>query len=64
MRPKPTPCRHLHVEKPYTIYKYEYGTLYARIDGSQKHRAYAILRVSDERPEIWRDQEILEKQGL
>ncbi len=63
-RPKLVLCGHLHIEKPYTIYRYEYGTLYVRIDSSQRHRAYAILYTGNEKLEIWRDQEVLEEQGL
>ena len=41
-KPRLALCGHLHIS-PYTIYRYEYGTLYVRIDSSQKHRAYLIL---------------------
>ena len=63
-RPKLVMCGHLHIEKPYTIYKYEHGTLYVRIDSSQKHRAYVSLYTGSRRLEIWRDYEILEGQDL
>ena len=63
-RPKLVLCGHLHIEKPYTIYRYEYGTLHVRIDSSQKHRAYLILYTSSRKLEVWGDQEVLEEQDL
>ncbi len=62
-RPKLALCGHLHIS-PYTIYRYEYGTLYVRIDSSQKHRAYLILYTGSMRLEVWRDYEVLEEQDL
>ena len=41
-RPKIVLCGHLHVS-PYTVYRLGCGTLYIRVDSSQKHRHYAIL---------------------
>ncbi len=62
-RPRLVLCGHLHIS-PYTIYRYEYGTLYVRVDSSQKHRTYLILHTDTMRLEIWRDQEVLEEQDL
>jgi len=28
--PKVVMCGHIHLEKPYTVYRYEYGTLYIK----------------------------------
>jgi len=55
VRPKLVFCGHLHLS-PYTIYKFDYGTLYIRIDSSQKHRHYLILYTGNRlKIEIWRD---------
>ena len=63
-KPKLALCGHLHMS-PYTVYKYEYGTMYVRIDSSQKHRAYLILyNTGSMRLEIWKDYEVLEEQDL
>jgi len=62
-RPKIVFCGHLHLS-PYTIYRFDYGTLYVRIDSSQKHRCYAVLNINNKKIEIWRDLEIVEEQGL
>ncbi len=62
-RPRIVMCGHPHIEKPYTIYRYEYGALYVRVDSSRRHRAYLIL-TSNGRLEIQRDQVILGEQGL
>ena len=64
VKPRAVFCGHLHIEKPYTIYSYEYGTLYVRIDSSQKHRTYLLLYTGSRKLEIRRDQEILEEQDL
>jgi len=53
-RPKIVFCGHLHLS-PYTIHRFEYGTLYIRIDSSQKHRCYAILYPNNMKVEIWID---------
>jgi len=58
-KPKIVLCGHIHTENPYTVYRYEYGTLYIRIDSSQRHRAYAILHTSDGKLEIWRDMDLV-----
>jgi len=58
-RPKIVLCGHIHIENPYTVYRHEYGTLYIRIDSSQRHRAYAILHTSDGKLEIWRDMDLV-----
>ena len=63
-KPRIVFCGHLHIEKPYTICRHECGTLYVRIDSSQRHKAYAVLHASDERLEIRRDQEVFEEQDL
>ncbi len=59
-RPRIVFCGHLHMS-PYTVYKYEYGTLYVRIDSSQKHMAYAMLHIDDMKIEVLRDHELVEK---
>ena len=59
-RPRIVFCGHLHM-LPYTVYRYEYGTLYVRIDSSQKHMAYAMLYMDDMKIEVWRDHELVEK---
>ena len=56
-------CGHLHMSS-YTIYRYEYGTLYVRIDSSQKHRVCSVLYTGGGKLEIWRDREVLEEQDL
>jgi len=57
-RPRIVICGHLHVSA-YTIHKLEYGTLYVRIDSSQKHRAYAILYPVNKKIEFWRDFDVV-----
>ena len=59
-KPRLALCGHLHIEKPYTIYRYEYGTLYVRIDSSQEHRAYLVLYTGSGRLEVWRDYETVD----
>ncbi len=44
-------CGHLHMSS-YTIYRYEYGTLYVRIDSSQKHRVCSVLYTGGGKLEI------------
>ena len=56
-RPKMVFCGHLHLS-PYTVHRFEYGTLYIRIDTSQKHRCYVAFYPNIMRIEIWRDTEI------
>ncbi len=60
VRPKIVFCGHLHLT-PYTIYRFEYGTLYLRIDSSQKHRCYAVLHPNTSKVEVWRDNEFIEE---
>jgi len=62
-KPRLVLCGHLHVA-PYTIYRFEYGTLYVRIDSSQKHRACAILYPSRNVIEVWRDYEVRANEGF
>ncbi len=50
-------CGHLHIEKPYTIHRLDFGALYVRIDSSQRHRCYAVLDTNSLVIEIWRDGE-------
>ena len=57
-RPKLVLCRHFHLS-PYTVHRFEYGTLYVRIDSSQKHRCYAILNLSDGEIEILIDRKVV-----
>jgi len=59
-KPRIVLCGHIHTENPYTVYRYEFGTLYIRVDSSQRHRAYLILHTNSMKLEIWRDQELLE----
>ncbi len=59
-RPRIVFCGHLHMS-PYTVYRYEYGTLYVKIDSSQKHTAYAVLHIDDMKIEVLRDHELIEK---
>ncbi len=54
VKPRLVLCGHLHVS-PYTIYRYDFSTLYIRVDSSQKHRCYAILCTNNMEIEIWRD---------
>jgi len=64
-RPKIALCGHIHTENPYTVYRYEHGTLYIRVDSSQRHRAYLVMHTgNDVRLEIWRDSEALESVEL
>ena len=42
-RPKLIFCGHLHLS-PYTIHRFNFGTLYIRIDTSQKHKCYPLPR--------------------
>jgi len=51
-RPKAVFCGHLHIS-PFTIHRFEYGALYVRIDTSQKHRCYAVLRSKEGKIELW-----------
>ncbi len=53
-RPKLVFCGHLHLS-PYTVYKFEYGTFYIRIDSSQKHRCYVIFYLNNRKLEVWKD---------
>ncbi|RLG75062.1 MAG: hypothetical protein DRO12_06045 [Thermoprotei archaeon] len=53
-RPKLVFCGHLHLS-PYIVYKFEYGTLYIRIDSSQKHRCYAVFYPNSRKLEVWKD---------
>ena len=53
-KPRITLCGHLHLS-PYTIYEFEYGVLYIRIDSSQKHRCYVMLYSNDRKLEVWKD---------
>ncbi|MHC1627407.1 MAG: metallophosphoesterase family protein [Candidatus Nezhaarchaeales archaeon] len=57
-KPKIVFCGHLHLS-PCTIHRFNYGTLYIRIDTSQKHKCYAILNTSSMKVEVWRDLENL-----
>jgi len=56
-KPKLVFCGHLHLS-PYTIYRFDYGTLYIRIDTSQMHRCYAVFYPNSMRIEIWSDAKI------
>ncbi|RLG77717.1 MAG: hypothetical protein DRO12_01545 [Thermoprotei archaeon] len=56
-KPKMVFCGHLHLS-PYTVHRFEYGTLYIRIDTSQKHRCYAIFYPNSMEIEIWYDTKI------
>ncbi len=58
-RPRIALCGHLHIEKPYTIYRFDYGTLYVRVDSSQTHRAYLFLDTAGMKIEVWRDHKLL-----
>ena len=53
-KPKIVLCGHLHVS-PYTAYRFEYGTLYVRVDSSQLSRHYLILHTDNLAIEIWKD---------
>lgn len=56
-KPRIVFCGHLHLS-PYTVHKFEYGTLYVRVDSSQKHRHYLIMYISNGiGVEVWRDYE-------
>gem|GEM_PF-6073185 len=44
---------HLRIEKPYTVYKFDCGTLCIRIDSSQKHKTYLIVEGS--KLAVWKD---------
>ncbi len=57
-RPRIVFCGHLHIS-PYTIHRFEYVTLYIRIDTSQKYKCYAILHLNSMEIEIWGDLENL-----
>lgn len=57
VRPRVVFCGHLHIS-PYTVYRFNFETLYVRVDSSQKHRCYAILDLNDLAIKIWRDREI------
>ena len=57
-KPRITLCGHLHLS-PYTIYEFEYGALYIRIDSSQKHRCYAIFYPNNRKLEVWKDSNIV-----
>ncbi len=59
-RPRIVFCGHFHVS-PYTIHRFEYGTLYLRIDSSQMHRCYAILDSNTLSIEIWKDYELIDQ---
>mgnify|MGYP001772727379 CR=1 FL=1 len=55
--PKIIFCGHLHIS-PYSIYRYEHGTLYIRVDSSQVSRHYLVVHVNSGMVtgiEIWRD---------
>jgi len=51
-RPKLVLREHIYIEKPYTVYRYEYETLYIRINSSQKHRHYLYIG-NNTRVEVW-----------
>jgi len=51
--PKLALCGHMHVS-PYTVHRFPWGTTCVRIDSSQQHRAYALLRL-DGVVELWID---------
>jgi len=53
-------CGHLHIS-PYTAYGFDFGTLYVRIDSSQKHRCYSILYPDSMKVEVWRDFEVVDE---
>ena len=53
VKPRIVFCGHLHIEKPYTIYKFDYGTTYVRIDSSQRHRTYLVIEGS--KMIVWKD---------
>ena len=61
VRPRVVFCGHLHVSS-YTIYRYDFGTLYIRVDSSQQHRCYTVLHLDSMKLEIWRDREAVEQQ--
>jgi len=64
-KPRIALCGHIHTENPYTVYRYEHGTLYIRVDSSQRHRAYLVMYTgSGVKLEIWRDSETLESVEL
>jgi len=59
-KPRIVLCGHIHIENPYTVYRYEYGTLYIRIDSSQRHRAYLVMHTGNGvKLEIWRDTDLV-----
>jgi len=51
-KPKIVFSGHLHFS-PYTVYRFPYGTLYVRIDSSQKHKHYAIVDTEELKIEVW-----------
>jgi len=63
VKPRLVLCGHLHVSA-YTIHKFEYGTLYVRVDSSQKHKCYAILYPESMEIEIWENTELTATQLL
>ena len=53
-RPRVVFCGHIHIiEKPYTIYRFSYGTLYIRIDTSLLRRSYAIIDTESNEITLW-----------
>ena len=61
VKPKLVFNGHLHWSC-YSTYRFEdIGTLYIRVDSSQKHRCYAILYPNSMKVEIWRDFKLLTK---
>ena len=58
IKPKLVFNGHLHFS-PYTVYRFEFGTLYIRIDSSQTSRHYCIYYPKRDIIEIWRDKELV-----
>ena len=52
VKPEIVFCGHLHAT-PYTVHRFDLGTLYIRVDSSQQHRHYTVLHLDNMRVEIW-----------
>jgi len=60
VKPKVVFCGHLHIS-PYTVYRFNFGALYVRIDSSQKHGYYIIFHTNSTELEMWNDFEIVKE---